>query len=77
MKIGLDGMKQMLQAGVNDVGGTLNGENISQAAGAKHGQMLGKDQFEELCQPLGRELIQRTTLYKHIEDRKGKENISL
>ena len=30
MKIGLDGMKQMLQAGVNDVGGTLNGENISQ-----------------------------------------------
>ncbi|GIR35038.1 MAG: hypothetical protein CM15mP49_04230 [Actinomycetota bacterium] len=26
--------------------------------------MLGKSQFEELCQPLGRELIQRTTLYK-------------
>ena len=64
VKIGLDGMKQMLQAGVNDVGGTLNGENISRAAGAKHGQMLGKSQFEELCQPLGRELIQRTTLYK-------------
>ena len=36
----------------NDVGGTLNGENISRAAGAKHGQMLGKP-IEELCQPLG------------------------
>ena len=64
VKIGLDGMKQMLQAGVNDVGGTLNGENISRAAGAKHGQMLGRSQFEELCYPLGRELVQRTTLYK-------------
>ena len=69
VKIGLDGMKQMLQAGVNDVGGTLNGENISRAAGAKHGQMLGKEQFEALCRPLGRKLIQRTTLYgTHVDN---------
>ena len=69
VKIGLDGMKQMLQAGVNDVGGTLNGENISRAAGAKHGQMLGKEQFEALCRPLGRKLIQRTTLYDtHVDN---------
>ena len=58
----------MLQAGVNDVGGTLNGENISRAAGAKHGQMLGKEQFEALCRPLGRKLVQRTTLYDTLVD---------
>ncbi len=76
VKIGLDGMKQMLQAGVNDVGGTLNGENISRAAGAKHGQMLGRQQFEDLCRPIGRELIQRTTLYKRFDaDNSRKKSI--
>ncbi|MEE2682375.1 MAG: 5-amino-6-(D-ribitylamino)uracil--L-tyrosine 4-hydroxyphenyl transferase CofH [Actinomycetota bacterium] len=64
VKIGLSGMAQMLQAGVNDVGGTLNGENISRAAGAKHGQMLSEQHFKELCDPLGRTLWQRTTLYE-------------
>ena len=34
VKLGLDGMRQLLQAGVNDLGGTLMDENISRAAGA-------------------------------------------
>ena len=67
VKIGLEGMAQLLQAGVNDVGGTLNGENISRAAGAKHGQMLTENEFEALCKPLGRALIQRSTLYEPID----------
>ena len=71
VKIGLEGMAQMLQAGVNDVGGTLNGENISRAAGAKHGQKLTETEFEALCRPLGRELSQRTTLYEPV----GKSNM--
>ncbi|MDJ0429174.1 hypothetical protein QNA19_24880, partial [Rhodococcus fascians] len=33
VKLGLDGVRQLLQAGVNDVGGTLMDENISRAAG--------------------------------------------
>ncbi len=68
VKIGLEGMAQLLQAGVNDVGGTLNGENISRAAGAKHGQMLTEDEFQELCRPLGRTLTQRSTLYEPIDN---------
>jgi FO synthase len=67
VKIGINGMSQMLQAGVNDVGGTLNGENISRAAGAKHGQMITEDEFKKLCDSLGRELIQRSTLYEIVD----------
>ncbi|MEC8974482.1 MAG: 7,8-didemethyl-8-hydroxy-5-deazariboflavin synthase, partial [Actinomycetota bacterium] len=67
VKIGLAGMSQMLQAGVNDVGGTLNGENISRAAGARHGQSLAVDDFRMLCEPLNRTLKQRTTLYEILD----------
>ncbi len=63
VKIGLDGVRQMLQAGCNDLGGTLMNENISRAAGAAHGQYLSADDFAELVEPLGRTLAQRTTGY--------------
>ena len=68
VKIGFDGMAQLLQAGVNDVGGTLNGENISRAAGARHGQEVTVEDFKELCEPLGRTLKQRTTLYEILDE---------
>ena len=38
VKLGMDGMKACLDAGVNDLGGTLMNESISRAAGASHGQ---------------------------------------
>jgi len=63
VKIGFDGVRQLLQSGVNDLGGTLIDENISRAAGAQHGQMVKKSDFENLVEPLGRELVQRNTLY--------------
>ena len=63
VKIGFEGVLQLLQAGVNDLGGTLIDENISRAAGAQHGQMVKKSDFEELVAPLGRKLVQRNTLY--------------
>jgi 7,8-didemethyl-8-hydroxy-5-deazariboflavin synthase CofH subunit/7,8-didemethyl-8-hydroxy-5-deazariboflavin synthase CofG subunit len=67
VKIGFQGMKQLLQAGANDVGGTLMNENISRAAGASHGQEVGPDDFAQLCAPLGRSVYQRNTLYGRIE----------
>ncbi len=73
VKIGMDGMSQMLQAGVNDVGGTLNGENISRAAGARHGQAVDQSDFELLCQPLNRTLRQRNTLYEILEEQPKSE----
>ncbi len=68
VKIGLDGVRQMLQAGCNDLGGTLMNENISRAAGATHGQHLGSDDFFALVEPLGRRLAQRTTGYQLVPD---------
>jgi FO synthase len=63
VKIGVDGARQLLQAGCNDVGGTLVNENISRAAGASHGQSMTEDGFKALAFPLGRPLRQRTTTY--------------
>ena len=42
VKLGARRRPQVLQAGVNDLGGTLMDENISRAAGADHGQMHGR-----------------------------------
>ncbi len=66
VKMGVDGVRQLLRAGVNDLGGTLMDENISRAAGATHGQMMDVDGFRELLEPLGRTLAQRTTLYGRV-----------
>jgi FO synthase len=63
VKMGVEGSRQVLQAGVNDLGGTLMDENISRAAGAQHGQRMGVEELEALVQPLGRPLVQRSTLY--------------
>jgi len=66
VKLGADGVRQLLRAGVNDLGGTLMDENISRAAGASHGQMMDVEGFRALVAPLGRTLVQRTTLYGRV-----------
>jgi FO synthase len=64
--MGAAGAAQLLQAGANDVGGTLMDENISRAAGASHGQAMDEAAFRSLVEPLGRRLEQRTTLYGRV-----------
>jgi len=66
VKMGAPGVHQVLQAGANDLGGTLVNENISRAAGANHGQGMDEDGFRSLVEPLGRPLEQRTTLYGRV-----------
>ena len=66
VKMGAAGARQVLQAGANDLGGTLMDENISRAAGASHGQRMGEEDFRALVEPLGRPLVQRTTLYGRV-----------
>ena len=68
VKMGAAGVRQILRAGVNDLGGTLIDENISRAAGAGHGQMMDADGFRSIVTPLGRTLAQRTTLYGRVAD---------
>ncbi|MDQ4094497.1 MAG: bifunctional FO biosynthesis protein CofGH [Actinomycetota bacterium] len=66
VKLGASGARQLLQAGVDDLGGTLMDENISRAAGASHGQGLDEAGFRAIVEPLGRPLAQRTTLYEPV-----------
>jgi FO synthase len=67
VKLGPDGARALLHAGVNDLGGTLMNESISRAAGASHGQECPPERMEEVIRAAGREPVQRTTLYGRAE----------
>ncbi|MGV3652814.1 MAG: 5-amino-6-(D-ribitylamino)uracil--L-tyrosine 4-hydroxyphenyl transferase CofH [Noviherbaspirillum sp.] len=63
VKMGPDGIKACLNAGANDLGGTLMDETISRAAGASHGQEMTAGEMEALLHSMGRKPQQRSTLY--------------
>ena len=63
VKMGVEGVKACLAAGVNDMGGTLMNESISKAAGAAFGQELPPEEMERVITVMGRTPVQRTTLY--------------
>ncbi len=53
----------LLNAGCNDLGGTLINESISTAAGASHGQFLSPSRLRGMIRDTGRIPIQRNTAY--------------
>ncbi len=63
VKLGPDGAAACLEAGANDLGGTLMNESITRAAGAGHGQEMTPERMESIAYKLGRPVQQRTTLY--------------
>jgi FO synthase len=63
VKMGPLGVKACLEAGANDLGGTLMNESISRAAGTLHGQEMPPEAMEELIRSVGRTPQQRTTTY--------------
>ena len=63
VKLGEEGAKLCLQAGCNDLGGTLMNESISRAAGASHGQEMTPPELERIISDIGRVPRRRTTLY--------------
>jgi FO synthase len=63
VKLGPKGARACLQAGANDLGGTLMNESISRAAGTLHGQEMAPQRMDELIASCGRVPQQRTTLY--------------
>ncbi len=64
VKMGVEGVKACLSAGVNDMGGTLMNESISRAAGAEFGQELPPEEMERTIRFMGRNPRQRTTEYE-------------
>ncbi len=57
----------MLNAGVNDLGGTLINESISTSAGAQYGQLVKPSQFRELIRNAGKAPAERSTVYDLIK----------
>jgi len=68
VKLGRDGLRACLDAGVNDLGGTLMNESISRAAGAAHGQEFTATDLRALIAAAGRTPQQRTTRYEAVGD---------
>lgn len=63
VKLGVDGTRAMLQAGANDVGGTLMEETISRMAGSEHGSAKTVAELIEIGAGIGRPVVERTTVY--------------
>lgn len=68
VKPGEPGIRTCLQAGVNDLGGTLMDETISRSAGANHGHEMTPQAMEALIVDIGRVPQLRTTLYTDAPD---------
>lgn len=63
VKMGEEGVAACLQAGANDLGGTLMNESITRAAGSGHGQEWSPAKMEAQIVAAGRLPRMRTTLY--------------
>ncbi|MBN9670988.1 5-amino-6-(D-ribitylamino)uracil--L-tyrosine 4-hydroxyphenyl transferase CofH [Roseibium aggregatum] len=63
VKMGPEGAAVCLRSGADDMGGTLMNESITRAAGAVHGQEFAPWQMEELIRSVGRDPVQRSTVY--------------
>ncbi|MGA1621833.1 MAG: 7,8-didemethyl-8-hydroxy-5-deazariboflavin synthase subunit CofH [Synechocystis sp.] len=66
VKLGLAGATRALQAGCNDLGGTLMEEHITSMAGARGGTGLTESQLRAAINPLNRPARQRNTLYQPL-----------
>ena len=67
VKLGLDGGRRLLDAGCNDLGGTLMGEVITRSAGAEHGQEVTPEEFRTVIAAAGKLPVRRSTTYEVLE----------
>jgi FO synthase len=68
VKMGEAGIKVCLNAGVNDLGGTLMNESITRAAGTRHGQEWTPNIMESQIRAAGRLPRMRDTLYRDVSE---------
>ncbi len=72
VKMGLNGVAACLNAGANDLGGTLMNETITRSAGAAHGQEMPPETMEEVIRSIGRTPQQRSTTYGAVSESQRK-----
>lgn len=70
VKLGLEGAKEALNWGCNDIGGTLMEEHITTMAGAQGGTCMEVETLQATISSLKRPYQQRDTLYRPLEDRR-------
>ncbi len=68
VKEGLRTAQQLLDSGVNDLGGTLMNESISTAAGARHGQLMTPATLRRVIRDAGRTPVERNTRYGVVRE---------
>ena len=68
VKLGHEGVLAALNAGCNDLGGTLMNESITRAAGSEHGQETSPRRMIELIESAGRRPRQRATDYSDVPE---------
>ncbi|MBT6829046.1 MAG: 5-amino-6-(D-ribitylamino)uracil--L-tyrosine 4-hydroxyphenyl transferase CofH [Rhodospirillaceae bacterium] len=67
VKMGPEGAKACLNAGANDLGGTLMNETITRSAGASWGQEMPPEEMDALIASIDRTPERRSTLYGPVE----------
>ena len=67
VKLGPDICTQVLNGGVNDLGGTLMEETISRMAGFTNGSRKETHELEAMAHAASRPARQRTTTYGHVD----------
>ncbi len=68
VKMGHEGVVACLNAGANDLGGTLMNESITRAAGASHGQETSPERMLAMIAAAGRTPRQRNTTYDDVSE---------
>ena len=63
-KLGSKRAQELLNMGVNDLGGTLMNESISRAAGAKNGQEITAREISDIIRDANLTPARRNTLYE-------------
>ena len=66
VKLGLEGAKEALKWGCNDIGGTLMEEHITTMAGAIGGSCQSVEDLQNAIRSLGRSYQQRDTIYRPL-----------
>ncbi|KAA1379878.1 bifunctional FO biosynthesis protein CofGH [Aeromicrobium fastidiosum] len=68
VKLGPELLSQVLNGGVNDLGGTLMEETISRMAGSTNGSRKERAELEAMAHAAGRPARERTTLYANVHE---------
>jgi FO synthase len=66
VKLGREGAQLCLEAGCNDLGGSLMDESITRAAGAIHGQEFAPAEIRGTIEAMGRVPRHRSTTYEAV-----------